>query len=684
MENQRTGTEDSGGNRDGGSHQQISLKEPTETQDSVPEEAKEEIREPVTESPTVDEAVQAELNKELDELNSLGMEQREVSYHQASLFDYMGQTGAGVPAGQTEAKTYIDQIHEEIARTEAQGKYHYLNPKKERTIPHEYVVQTLMHGSGFQNGKQRIYEIFQDVSDPKEREKQIKKEYGSGGAGWPIEGYGLHGYDTFHSKGIRLQWRDAEGEKEGYLSWKSVEAEIGALILTGQYYTPHVSMDELLDDDREDIIDGKYQEVEETQQELTDDEIEEILEADRQLADERYEKQQEERQALDIQEKDSHTISDVDFKYIEPADYKKIVAELDEEVREALEILVFSCSVYTPFHPFLQDLVHTEDLLMPNKLDFLTEIVLRGESESQKAYAYNAGRLVEYAIKPSSVNLCYYSRIGERKDVEIGTRILYEILSYMVNREDYCSKEHRESYQRELAETDRTKLNPVYQKFLEKQEKVRERRQIDRRVSQSENPVLERRLLSRYSIQKDISESNEPMFQIYDKNQQRLYQDAYGEIPRFRTLEKADYYLHHAIWNRMFPQTGARYEVCHTSDAFDEPYAIYDRETDDYYVSGGTVQTFEREEDAQEFLYSRLLQPEATVVLEDEILQEEDALEEAEALEQKEVPQKEAPQQNIDRKIRQEKAANYRIRTLSAESAGAKTRFQWNVDAIRT
>ena len=344
-------------------------------------------------------------------------------------------------------------------------------------------------------------------------------------------------------------------------------------------------MDELLDDDREDIIDGEYREVEEAQQELTDDEIEEILEADRQIADERYEKQQEERQASASPKSNPPTVADIDFEYIEPADYEKMVAELDEEVREALEILVTSCSIYTPYHPFLQDIVNTEDLLMPNKLDFLTEIVLRGESEGRKAYANSPSSLIEYTIKSSSVNLHYYSRSGEKKETEVGSRIVYEILSYMVKQEGYCTREHRESYQRELAETNRTKQNPVYQKFLAKQEEIRERRLIDRQVSKSENPVLERRLLSRYSIQKDISESNEPMFQIYDKNEQRLYQDAYGEIPRFRTLEKADYYLHHAIWNRMFPQTGVRYEVCHTSDAFDEPYAIYDRETDDYYVS---------------------------------------------------------------------------------------------------
>ena len=209
VENQRAGTEDSGGNRDDGSHQQISLNEP------------------------VDEAVQAELNKELDELNSLGMEQREAEYHQASLFDYMGQMGAGVSSEKSKPKTYMDLLKEKIAQTEAQGKYHFLNPKKERTIPHEYVVQTLMRGSGYEGGKQRIYEIYQDISSPKERAGRLKKEYGQGGASWPLRGYGLHGYDTFHSKGIRLQWQDEEGAKEGYLSWKTVEAEIGALILTG-------------------------------------------------------------------------------------------------------------------------------------------------------------------------------------------------------------------------------------------------------------------------------------------------------------------------------------------------------------------------------------------------------------------------------------------------------------------
>ena len=34
----------------------------------------------------------------------------------------------------------------------------------------------------------------------------------------------------------RFQWRDAEGEKEGYVSWNTVEEELRVLINKGEYY----------------------------------------------------------------------------------------------------------------------------------------------------------------------------------------------------------------------------------------------------------------------------------------------------------------------------------------------------------------------------------------------------------------------------------------------------------------
>ena len=114
-------------------------------------------------------------------------------------------------------------------------KYDYLNPRKADYIPHDYIKQVILRGTGFEGGFDRVVQIFQNEMEAGKRTALIKKEYGLGGASWPVDGMGLHGYDTYGSQGIRFQWRDEQGEAEGTLSWSSVEQEIGTLILTGEY-----------------------------------------------------------------------------------------------------------------------------------------------------------------------------------------------------------------------------------------------------------------------------------------------------------------------------------------------------------------------------------------------------------------------------------------------------------------
>lgn len=114
-------------------------------------------------------------------------------------------------------------------------KYDYLNPRKADYIPHDYIRQVILRGTGFEGGFDRVVQIFQNEMEAGKRTALIKKEYGLGGASWPVDGMGLHGYDTYGSQGIRFKWRDEQGEAEGTLSWSSVEQEIGTLILTGEY-----------------------------------------------------------------------------------------------------------------------------------------------------------------------------------------------------------------------------------------------------------------------------------------------------------------------------------------------------------------------------------------------------------------------------------------------------------------
>ena len=213
VETQRTGKDDGGRDRPHGDSLQVSLED-------------------------------EEFNKELNELDSFGTGKEAVTYRQASFFD--AEFGTDLQNHmQNTNDSYIKQF--EADKKEAiLGKYNYLNPKKETVIPAGYIRQVLLRGSGFAGGKGRICKIYENEFDAGTRAKEIRKEYGMGGAGWPIEGYGLHGYDTFKGSGIRIQWRDEEGEKEGYVSWRTVEEEIGTLIMTGEY-RPEVS-EQILDD----------------------------------------------------------------------------------------------------------------------------------------------------------------------------------------------------------------------------------------------------------------------------------------------------------------------------------------------------------------------------------------------------------------------------------------------------
>ena len=174
-----------------------------------------------------------ELNRELNELDSFGKTEAG-EYHQASFFD--PEYGLAAPKKQT--SDFAEKAMEKLAKEQSEvkvGKYNYLYPKKEPVVPHDFIKQVVLRGTGFANGRSRVCEIFHTEVDAGTRAKRIKQEFGLGGAGWPLEGYGLHGYDTFHGQGIRFQWRDEEGEKEGYVSWKNIEKEIGVLIMTGEY-----------------------------------------------------------------------------------------------------------------------------------------------------------------------------------------------------------------------------------------------------------------------------------------------------------------------------------------------------------------------------------------------------------------------------------------------------------------
>ena len=467
-----------------------------------------------------------ELNRELNELDSFGKTEAG-EYHQASFFD----PEYGLSPSKKEASDYADKAKERLAKDQQEakaGKYNYLNPKKELVVPPEYVKEVVLRGTGFENGRKRVCEIFQTEIDAGTRAQRIKKEYGQGGAGWPIDGYGLHGYDSFHAQGLRFQWRDEEGEHEGYVSWKNIEKEIGLLIMTGEYQpeTPRFE-DFFMEGTREDdgAIDGEYREIE--SESITDgiddfaipdepesynsslSDIEKLNRAyneGRPLTDEEaaiedrfatmaeygpemqmeaeYDEYEEEF-AEETEMSEAEVVDEVqngetqhdgsELQYITPIDYAKRIEEMDEDLRDALEILVSECSCYTPFKPFLQDIVATQYLFMPNKLDFLSEVVLDGK-DSHSAFANNQYGLVQYTLKPYEIEVNYKNRFGERVKETTGYRELYEVLTYMVKTPYYCGVDQREYFDK-MMQGENPARKPIYQEFLDKQAEIKANRE---------------------------------------------------------------------------------------------------------------------------------------------------------------------------------------------------------------
>ena len=439
------------------------------------------------------ESDDTELNRELDEINSLGVS-KEAEYTQASFFfDQNGQASIGTIHTEDENNNQFMRQFEQDRKAALAGKYNYLNPKKSATVPSEYIKQVLMRGTGFIGGKGRVCKIFETEIDAGTRAKRIKAEYGQGGAGWPVDGLGLHGYDTFHGNGLRFQWRDEDGEVEGYVSWKDIEKELGVLILTGEYQpeTPRIdelAMDGLREDDE--VIDAEYREVEpeEAESEIDDyaipDEPEsyasnrdyvsakgmtpqEAADEDRMVTQAEYGAEIE----AETTEKDPS-----ELQYITPIDYAKRIEELDEDLRDAAEILVTDCSCYTPFRAFLMDVVQSDFAFMPNKLDLIRDIALGTDNAERKAYSNNKYGLVEYSIRSGYVKISYKNRNGVRKEGALDWRELYEILSYMVKQPFYCGEDQKKYYQETKQKADRDKMNPVYKRFFDIEDSVKANR----------------------------------------------------------------------------------------------------------------------------------------------------------------------------------------------------------------
>ncbi|MNR93671.1 hypothetical protein D3C72_247290 [compost metagenome] len=97
----------------------------------------------------------------------------------------------------------------------------------------EIIESLLLHGSGFVNGKQRIYNFGLTKPSISAFAKMLKSEYGIGGRS-AIGAYIR--WVWFESSGIRFKWRSGEDEwTDAEITWNKAADVISRLIKQGKY-----------------------------------------------------------------------------------------------------------------------------------------------------------------------------------------------------------------------------------------------------------------------------------------------------------------------------------------------------------------------------------------------------------------------------------------------------------------
>lgn len=105
------------------------------------------------------------------------------------------------------------------------------------SVSQEDIDSVLQEGSGFEQGKYRIYRQFQKYEDSKSNAVFLKKEYGIGGGTHDYPD-GIMGGSWHDAKGIAIEKNGSYTDPDLILSWSKVEKRLRELIKAGRYLNP--------------------------------------------------------------------------------------------------------------------------------------------------------------------------------------------------------------------------------------------------------------------------------------------------------------------------------------------------------------------------------------------------------------------------------------------------------------
>ena len=133
-------------------------------------------------------------------------------------------------ANETEVRANLPTVEEQIEMiAEAEDE-----KSSAFAISQEDIDSVLLLGSGFQNGKYRIYRQFQKQEDSKNNITFLKNEYGIGG-GTHYFPDGTQGGQSHDGKGIHIEKHGSYTNPDLILSWSKMEKRLRELIKNNRY-----------------------------------------------------------------------------------------------------------------------------------------------------------------------------------------------------------------------------------------------------------------------------------------------------------------------------------------------------------------------------------------------------------------------------------------------------------------
>ena len=184
-----------------------------------------------TNNQTISREIQSERRNESEQSNGMG---RANEFNQSSS---RGNSNAGTNLQlNLFSDSYVPPIKElpsvaeQIENIETQAE---VENTPAFSFTQEMIDKALQDGTGHQNGKFRVYRLYQETFSSKERQDFLKKEfnyYGTNGV------TGLDGIwvEYSPSKGLKLSKRDTENTM--LVNWNTIEKRIGELISLDRYF----------------------------------------------------------------------------------------------------------------------------------------------------------------------------------------------------------------------------------------------------------------------------------------------------------------------------------------------------------------------------------------------------------------------------------------------------------------